>query len=380
MGLQSQGYYHIGETGHYSDQSPTAVALRDLMADAETQQDKAARDEQTKQQKIEALEQQIRFAKIDGFFPTPRPLIDRMIYEADIQPGMTVLEPSAGKGDIAEAVREAGADVRCCERHYSLCEIIEAKGFPVERGDFLELCDNGTRYDRVLMNPPFERGADAEHVRRAFKWLKPGGILVAIMSSGTFQRHDRRCQEFRDWLAQQEYTIEQLPAGSFKNGFVQTGVSTELVCIQAPGGEEPEDAEPIEDQQDEDEAIDQDEPQQEPETMKTVGPLAIAAKCDTCSATCPNSWSDPREHITEDGKVYCGENCYAAQHPATITTSRQDIDDPERFELSTKPVKTRTKTAPLPKARQSVLFAGMNLLPNQEDLFPTDGQIVPQAG
>ena len=37
--------------------------------------------------------------------------------------------------------------------------------------------------DKIIMNPPFDRGGDCDHVRHAFQFLKPGGVLVAVMSA-----------------------------------------------------------------------------------------------------------------------------------------------------------------------------------------------------
>jgi hypothetical protein len=45
-----------------------------------------------------------------------------------------------------------------------------------EADDFMEMPAAG-EFDRVLMNPPFEKQQDIDHVRRAFDHLKPGGRL-----------------------------------------------------------------------------------------------------------------------------------------------------------------------------------------------------------
>ena len=81
------------------------------------------------------------------------------------------------------------------------------------------------------MNPPFENGQDMDHVRHAFGFLKPGGRLVSVMSSGAFFRGDRKALEFRDWLASVRGKDEQLPAEAFKGAFRSTSVSTRLVII-----------------------------------------------------------------------------------------------------------------------------------------------------
>jgi hypothetical protein len=44
------------------------------------------------------------------------------------------------------------------------------------------------KFDRVVMNPPFDHGADIKHVEHARKFLKPGGRLVAVVANGPRQR------------------------------------------------------------------------------------------------------------------------------------------------------------------------------------------------
>jgi len=169
--------------------------------------------------------------------------VARLIYEANIEPGQLVLEPSAGKGDIAEAIREAGAHPHCVEHNFSLVQILCAKGFEVEQaGDFMEHAPV-ERFDAVVMNPPFENGQDAEHVQHAFKFLKPGGRLVAITGAGIFFRTDRKAVAFREWLEDNGGTVEDLPDDAFKSGFVATGVRTKMVCVEKPAAETIEEAE-----------------------------------------------------------------------------------------------------------------------------------------
>ncbi len=53
-----------------------------------------------------------------------------MLDVADIKPGDAVLEPSAGKGDIVEAVKEAepGATINALEINSELATILRGKG------------------------------------------------------------------------------------------------------------------------------------------------------------------------------------------------------------------------------------------------------------
>ncbi|NUB25746.1 hypothetical protein [Azospirillum brasilense] len=168
--------------------------------------------------------------KIPGFFRTPADLARRVVDLLDLQPGHSVLEPSAGAGDIADAMAETvGRDgVTVLEINGTLCGLLQAKGYTVAGRDFF---DHVGLYDRIGMNPPFEGLADTDHVRRAFGMLKPGGRLVAIMAESPFFRSDRKAEEFRTWLDGVGGTSERLPAGSFQES--GTGVATRIVVIDA---------------------------------------------------------------------------------------------------------------------------------------------------
>ncbi len=183
------------------------------------------------------LERGLVGKKIEGFFPTPKPVVDRMLDEAQVKPGMSVLEPSAGKGDIADAARDRGAKVTAVETHPDLRSILEAKGHELGGRDFLE--HKGQTYDRIVMNPPFERGQDIDHVQHAYDLLKPGGRVVSLMSEGPFFRDDAKSRQFREWLDQVGGDSEKLDSGSFKgkDSFRQTGVNGRMVTIDRPNTE-----------------------------------------------------------------------------------------------------------------------------------------------
>lgn len=192
---------------------------------------KSAPTEKTPEQRIKEAERALIGRKIDGYFPTPTPVVERMLAEADLRPGQRVLEPSAGKGNIADALREAGAKPETIEPVQDLRAILEAKGHPVVGRDFLE---QRGEYDRIVMNPPFENGQDMAHVRHAYDLLKPGGRVVSIMSEGPFFRSDKRSAEFRAWLDEHGGTSEKLPEGAFQSSERPTGVNTRLVVIEKP--------------------------------------------------------------------------------------------------------------------------------------------------
>ncbi len=167
-------------------------------------------------------------AKNFGAFNTSPELAKRVANFADIGKGQTVLEPSAGTGELAKAARAMGADVRCMEIQPGLAhELAKVHGFPTWQGDFLKAtpADLG-QFDVVLMNPPFDRGRDCDHVRHAWQFVKPGGKLVAIMSARAEYGEDSRHKALHKLIAgaQSCYGCEpwhDLPPGSFAHAGTQ---------------------------------------------------------------------------------------------------------------------------------------------------------------
>lgn len=178
-------------------------------------------------------ERELLGAKIEGYFPTPKTLVERMLEEADIQDNMKVLEPSAGKGNIADMIRDEypTADLSVVEQYSTLRDILELKKHKLAGNDFLKYNE---KQDRIVMNPPFENLQDIDHVRHAYDLLNPGGKLVSIMSESPFFRSDKKAQEFRDWMEVVNGTSEKNPEGSFKTSERPTGVATRLVVIEKP--------------------------------------------------------------------------------------------------------------------------------------------------
>lgn len=226
--IDHPSYYVVCESDKYRDNGSQAVALREFVKAAGAAQFAEVDAENAKRARVRALEEQIRFVPIQGFFPTPPDLVESMLSAADLCPGLSVLDPGAGKGDLLEAADAAGCDAAGFEIVPALANLCQAKGLNVVQDDFTTI-EPSASYDRVLMNPPFERLQDAAHVRRAYDWLKPGGRLVAIVSASVM--FNRQAQEFRDWLESVDHTIEDNDPDAFKGAFRSTGVSTKLLVI-----------------------------------------------------------------------------------------------------------------------------------------------------
>lgn len=162
----------------------------------------------------------LRSSKRAGFFPTPEDLAKLVVELADIDPHHVTLEPSSGVGDLAKLVP---GPVVCVELAPDLADITRENvpDAPVIVGDFEEIEPPGVPFDRVVMNPPFERGAALRHVRRAFEMLNAGGILAAVMPAS--QASKQLCEELGGTWYDQGSAFAG--AAAFKSTSVRVGIA-----------------------------------------------------------------------------------------------------------------------------------------------------------
>ncbi len=177
-----------------------------------------------------------------GYFPTPSPIVDEMIELAQpFRQEFMILEPSAGQGHISDKLKnlplEHRGTVVVCEILPENVQILKEKGYGgyAVNSDFFAFSSNcfvnDTRFDRILMNPPFERQADIDHVTAAYHLLAPNGILIAIMSAGVMFRENKKTVEFREKILEPHQTyLEHLPDGAFKES--GTMVNTILLRLE----------------------------------------------------------------------------------------------------------------------------------------------------
>ncbi len=115
------------------------------------------------------------------FFPAPKFVIHTMLKK--ISPDARhFLEPSAGKGDIAEDIVEKKGrytrdKVDCIEAAPELVAILVDKDFPVVGHDWLDY-SGVCYYDAIVMNPPFSNGDD--HLLKAWDFMHNFEIVCLL--------------------------------------------------------------------------------------------------------------------------------------------------------------------------------------------------------
>jgi len=163
-------------------------------------------------------------------FTTPGPVIDLMMDYAGIEDSHRLLEPSAGTGAIANYLLEnyPSAELDVIELNLTLQEVLKDNQHNLVASNFLEF-ETKQGYDRVLMNPPFRKLQDIDHVLKAYECLKPGGRLVSIMGAGAFFNSQKKAVKFRDWIDEMGGEFYDLPENSFEGS--GTGVNSKIVII-----------------------------------------------------------------------------------------------------------------------------------------------------
>jgi len=174
------GYYEVIPDPNYRDISPIGNELQELIGSIKSGFDI---------HKTTFIENDFR--GVPGFFPTPKELAEKMVSVASIYGGMKILEPSAGSGRIANAIKShtIDSDLLCIELNYDLVKHLQKTGFNCRQFDFLDFTADD-KFDRIIMNPPFENGSDIKHIKHAINFLKPEGKLVAICANGPRQHNE----------------------------------------------------------------------------------------------------------------------------------------------------------------------------------------------
>jgi hypothetical protein len=221
----------------------------------------------------EALEAgEVATEREEDFFPTPAVLAEQIVELADVRRGHEVLEPSAGTGAIVAALlRTECAGVRAIEPNERRARKCEALGqeprLAVWRMDFLGLSTPG-RFDRVVMNPPFDQDGGIAHVLRAFDLLAPEGRLVSVMAGGV-QWGRKPAQKQFQALVEKHGAFLRVYDGTFEES--GTGVRTCVVVLdKTPGAGKPIDSTRVLGAMSEKERR-QEEKQREPESVPDLG-------------------------------------------------------------------------------------------------------------
>lgn len=165
------------------------------------------------------------------YFATPEPIGLKMVEWSRLKDGESALEPSAGHGAIARWFPATTKNV-AIEPSSQLADLTRMIFNGKVRDIPFENFDTINKFDAVIMNPPFGKGGKTaiEHVAKAFKHLRDGGRIVAIIPNGpACQKH------FDKWYASEEATsailIKEIILSGIAFNKAGTSISTKVVII-----------------------------------------------------------------------------------------------------------------------------------------------------
>ena len=180
---------------------------------------------------VQLIRQQAQHNPSWDFYPTPQSVIDRMFEFVPFSPNMNVLEPQAGLGHIAIALRNKGVECDCFEISPLLQLALTKMGFRVLGADFLSATGTAV-YDLVIANPPFSNLGVMRHTLHAMDFLKPGGRLITLAHHYTLTP-SRKDEFFFSWL--KTFNAQIIDLGRpFATGQRKTNIPINLIVLDKP--------------------------------------------------------------------------------------------------------------------------------------------------
>ncbi|KKN04618.1 hypothetical protein LCGC14_1095630 [marine sediment metagenome] len=171
-----------------------------------------------------------------NFYPTPPEVVRRMLENLDFQ-DKTILEPSAGKGNIIDVLRERGGKVLACELNPDLAVIAAKKADRMLSNDFFHVQRAEVSHiDFIIMNPPFDNGE--LHLLHAWEIAPDGCTIVSLLNKNTirFIHRSKKRGELENII--KEFGDTEDISSPFEYSERPTGVEVVLVKLIKPSKDE----------------------------------------------------------------------------------------------------------------------------------------------
>lgn len=177
------------------------------------------------------------FRENADFYPTPEEVISIMMLGENIL-GKTILEPSAGSGNIVKWLKKNGAgEVIACEIDAHLQKLLAGE-CQLLASDFLEVTSEQISHvDFIVMNPPFSEGV--KHIKHAFEIAPAGCTIIALCNTSNIEnRYSRERAELSELI--ELYGCSENLGSVFDDAERTTSVSVSLVKLYKEGSGENE--------------------------------------------------------------------------------------------------------------------------------------------
>lgn len=177
------------------------------------------------------------------FFPTPVNVAVKMLDGINYH-SLSILDPSAGKGDLLDVVRHGIAtrfgahnnrfnNLYAIEINPDLQAILRGKGYKLLDSDFMTY-EPEQNFGLILMNPPFSVGA--RHFLKAYE-ISQGAGIVCLLNAETL-RNDYSKERKLVWNVLDKHGVQPEFLGSvFADAERQTQVEIAMIKIPAQARE-----------------------------------------------------------------------------------------------------------------------------------------------
>jgi len=165
------------------------------------------------------------------FYPTPPQVISQLLNGIDIE-GMVILEPSAGKGNIVDALNNLGAkQVLTFEIEPDLQKIIESKS-KLLGADFLECTKEQISHVNIIIaNPPFSNAG--KHILHAWEIAPEGCTIISLCNTNTINvDYTSQRRQLNRIIESYGSTLEL--GDCFSDSERKTGVEVSMVSLFKP--------------------------------------------------------------------------------------------------------------------------------------------------
>lgn len=165
------------------------------------------------------------------FYPTPKEVIEKMLMDVEVR-GKYVLEPSAGSGNIVDALNERGAaQVLACEIDERLRKILHGK-CDIIGDDFLKVTSEQVSHiDLIVMNPPFS--AADKHILHAYEIAPEGCQIIALCNWSSYRYSDTsRYMQLKEIV--NKYGFDEYFGDCFNTAERKTDVKVSCLHIYKP--------------------------------------------------------------------------------------------------------------------------------------------------
>ena len=168
-----------------------------------------------------------------NFYPTPDALVGRMIARIKNLPRL-ILEPSAGKGNITDALKKRyesrfnhGPEIMAIEIDPELQACLRGKGVKLLDSDFLAYT-GPDKFDLIIANPPYDNGH--KHLLKMVDILYRGQIICLLNAETIRNPYTNERKQLVQRLDELGAYIEFIP-NAFHDAERQTDVEVALIDI-----------------------------------------------------------------------------------------------------------------------------------------------------